>query len=128
MRVLLDTGVFLWMISGPEMLSAKARTIIETRENELFLSTVSGWEISIKFQIGKLKLPNKPGIYVPLQVEENQMDVLAIKMNHVLNICNLPNFHKDPFDRLLISQSQLENLPILTSDEEIMKYPITTIW
>jgi PIN domain nuclease of toxin-antitoxin system len=128
MEVLLDTSVFLWMISKPERLSKKARAIIESKDNELFISAVSGWEITIKFQINKLKLPDKPEVYVPNQIKENLLEVLPIEMKHVLNIYNLPDIHKDPFDRLLISQSQLEKLPILTKDKKIKKYSVKTIW
>lgn len=128
MKVLLDTSVFLWMISKPERLSKKARAIIESKDNELFISAASGWEITIKSQINKLKLPDKPEVYVPNQIKENLLEVLPIEMKHVLNIYNLPDIHKDPFDRLLISQSQLENLPLLTKDKMIKKYSIKTIW
>ncbi len=128
MRVLLDTHVFLWMISSPEKLSEYVKELVESEENEIFLSAVSGWEITIKSQINKLKLPDKPDIYLPQQIEKNFVTVLPIRMSHVLNIYNLPDIHKDPFDRLLISQSQLENLPLITNDTKILQYPVETIW
>ena len=128
MKALLDTHVFLWMISRPESLSEFAKKIIETEHNEIFLSPVSGWEITIKYQINKLKLPDKPDIYIPQQIDENFVTVLPIRMNHVLNVYNLPDIHRDPFDRLLISQSQLEGLPLITNDEKIKQYAVETIW
>ena len=128
MRVLLDTHVFLWMVSSPEKLSEYVKELLESEENEIFLSSVSGWEITIKSQINKLRLPDKPDIYLPQQIEKNFVEVLPISMSHVLNIYNLPNIHKDPFDRLLISQSQLENLPIITNDRKLTQYAVETIW
>lgn len=128
MKILLDTHVFLWMISAPEKLSRTAKQLLKSEENEIYLSTVSGWEIAIKFQIGKLRLPDKPDVYIPQQMKENSLEILPIEMSHAVNIYNLPDIHKDPFDRLLISQGQIENLPILTDDEKIKEYPVITIW
>ena len=128
MIILIDTHVFLWMISAPNKLSDRAKDIIESTNNEVFLSVVSGWEITTKAKINKLKLPEKPEIYIPEQIQKNFIEILPIEMKHVLNIYNLPGIHKDPFDRLLISQSQLEDLPILTNDEKISRYPVKTIW
>lgn len=128
MRILLDTHIFLWMISAPEKLSRTVKDILESKENEIFLSAVSGWEIAIKYQIGKLRLAENPDIYIPRQVVENSLEVLPIQMNHAINVSNLPDIHNDPFDRLLISQSQIENLPLITNDEKIKKYSINTIW
>jgi PIN domain nuclease of toxin-antitoxin system len=116
------------MISSPEKLSEPVEKIIESKENQIFLSAVSGLEITIKFQINKLELPDRPDIYIPQQMKENIVEVLPIRMNHVLNVYNLPDIHKDPFDRLLISQSQLENLPLLTNDSKIKQYPVERIW
>ena len=128
MRLLLDTHVFLWMISSPEKLSETARELIVSEENEIFFSSVSGWEIAIKFGINKLKLPDKPDIYVPRQIEESAVKVLPIRLAHTLNIYHLPDIHKDPFDRLLISQSQLENLPLITDDTKIKQYSVEIVW
>lgn len=116
------------MISSPEKLSENARELIVSEENEIFLSSVSGWEIAIKFGINKLKLPDKPDIYVPRQMEESAVKVLPIRLVHTLNINRLPDIHKDPFDRLLISQSQLENLPLITDDTKIKQYSVEIIW
>lgn len=128
MRVLLDTHIFLWMISDPGKLSRLVKNILESKENEIFLSAVSGWEIAIKYQIGKLRLAENPDVYIPRKAEENSLELLSIEMNHAVNVSNLPDIHNDPFDRLLISQSQLENLPLITNDEKIKRYSIDTIW
>ncbi len=128
MKLLLDTHVFLWMISNPSQLSKTVKEIIEKEENEIFLSSVSGLEISIKFGLDKLKLPEKPDIYIPRQMKKSKIKILPLKMNHALNVYNLPDIHKDPFDRLLISQSQLENIPLATNDQKIKQYPVEIIW
>jgi PIN domain nuclease of toxin-antitoxin system len=116
------------MISAPGKLSGTVKNILESKENEIFLSAVSGWEIAIKYQIGKLRLAENPDVYIPRKAEENSLELLPIEMNHAVNVSNLPDIHNDPFDRLLISQSQLENLPLITNDEKIKRYSINTIW
>ena len=128
MNYLLDTHTFLWLISEPEKLSPKAKDIIKKPDNALFLSSASGWEVVIKTQIGKLFLPEQPDIYIPKQMELNSIELLAITMKHALNIFNLPYIHKDPFDRILISQSIIENIPIITSDTLITKYNVNIVW
>ncbi len=128
MRVLIDTHVFLWMVSAPGKLSTLSKYILESEENNIVLSAVSGWEIAIKFQVKKLKLPENPDIYVKRKLDEYFIEVLPIEMRHVLSTYQLPGLHKDPFDRLLVAQSKFEKLPILTNDNMIKKYPIDTIW
>ncbi len=116
------------MISAPDKLPATLKALMEAGENEIFLSSVSGWEIAIKYQINKLKLPDKPDLYIPLQLEKYFIEILPVEMDHALNVFHLPDIHKDPFDRLLISQSQLEGLPLVTDDSMIKKYDVETIW
>lgn len=128
MRVLLDTHVFLWMISAPDKLSTLARRIIEAEDNELYLSVVSGWEITIKTQIKKLILPIESDLYIENQIEENSIVVLPIKLKHALYTGKLPEFHRDPFDRMIIAQGIVEDLPILTDDSMIKKYPVEIYW
>lgn len=97
MIFLLDTHVFLWMISAPDKLSIRTQEIIKSVDNEILFSVVSGWEITIKSQINKLRLPKKPEIYLPEQLQKNFIGVLPIEMKHALNIYNLPDIHKDPY-------------------------------
>ena len=96
-------------------------------ENELFLSAASAWEIAIKHAIGKLKLPEPPERYVPSRLEALRTLALPIEHSHALQVGSLPRHHRDPFDRLLIAQAQLEDLPILTSDEVFASYDVETI-
>ncbi|MEW5866545.1 MAG: type II toxin-antitoxin system VapC family toxin [Bacillota bacterium] len=128
MRALLDTHTFLWWVTGDPHLSPRVFDIISNGQNELFLSAASGWEIAIKARLGRLQLPGSPESFVSRQLAINAIDVLPIQMSHALHVYDLPDYHRDPFDRLLISQAQLEDLPILTVDAEIARYPVSVIW
>lgn len=128
MRALLDTHVFLWWVNDDARLSSQARKLFGEGENELFLSAVSGWEIVIKAKLGRLQLPDDPARFLSEQLLLNAIKTLPIQMSHALHVYTLPDHHRDPFDRLLVAQAQLENLPILTSDSAIAKYQVKTIW
>ena len=88
----------------------------------------SAWEMIIKTRIGKLTLPESPESYIPARIDYYCFQLLPMEMEHVLQIWNLPNHHKDPFDRVLIAQSQVESLPIITKDEKISLYDVEVIW
>lgn len=128
MRLLLDTHTFLWWISDDPQLSATAREIISEGGNELFFSAASGWEIAIKAQIGKLKLPSNLEQFIGKQLLQNAINTLPVQLSHTLHVYTLPPLHRDPFDRLLISQSQLEQLPILTADVQFQQYRVQVMW
>ena len=128
MKVLLDTHTILWWITGDNRLSSSAREIITNGDNELFLSAATGWEIAIKAQLGRIKLPKEPHSFISEQLRLNSIQSLPIHMSHALHIYSLPNHHRDPFDRLIIAQAQLENLPILTMDPQIAKYKVKVFW
>ena len=128
MKALLDTHTFLWWITDQPRLPQGVRAIIENEKNELFVSAVTGWEIIIKFQLGRLILPGDPESYLMEQIQRNAFQPLPIQMRHSLHLLALPSFHKDPFDRMLIAQAQFEKIPILTSDKQIARYPVEVIW
>jgi len=128
MRALLDTHVFLWWNMDDPQLSSAAREIISDGRNELFFSAASAWEIAIKTARGKLLLPEPPERYVAKRMALHQLQPLPIQLSHALRVFELPDLHRDPFDRLLIVQSILEDLPILTQDENIQRYSVKTIW
>ena len=128
MRVLLDTHTFLWWISNDTRLSSRACEIISNGNNELLLSAASGWEIAIKVRLGRLQLPYEPERFIPEQLVINAIQSLPIKISHALHTYSLPIYHRDPFDRIIIAQAQLEGLPILTSDSQIAKYKVEIIW
>lgn len=128
MRALLDTHTFLWWIIDNPQISSRVRDIMSNSSNELFLSAASCWEIAIKAKIGRIKLPDRPQIFVSQQMALNTIQGLPIQISHALHVFNLPHHHKYPFDRIIIAQAQLEKLPILTSDAMISKYKVKIIW
>lgn len=128
MRVLLDTHAFLWWISDSSELSGRAREFMADERNDLLFSVVSAWEISIKAGVGKLDLPDSPGKFVAGQVSGNGMEVLPIYLDHALRVYDLPNHYQDPFDRLLVAQALVEELPLVSGDAEVSRYPVETIW
>ena len=128
MRVLLDTDVFLWWNEDSPRLSTKARRILADPANSLILSVASAWEIAIKAQAGKLRIPEQAATYVPTRAAYYGMEILQIHLAHALALQSLPLRHRDPFDRMLIVQSQVEKLSILTADPAIRAYSVDAIW
>ena len=129
MKILLDTCSFLWFVNGDlNKISKKAKDVFLDDESDIYLSAVSCWEISIKWSIGKLELKQTPDLFLKTQILKNQISILAINLEHALKVADLPFHHHDPFDRLLISQAIVENIPIVSSDKTLSKYPIQRIW
>jgi PIN domain nuclease of toxin-antitoxin system len=128
MRVLLDTHTFLWWNTDDPRLSPKARELIADGRNEIYLSVASAWEIAIKAARGSLILPEPPEQYVPSRLRLHRMLVLTIQLRHALTVYDLPMIHRDPFDRLLIAQSRVEDLPLLTIDPDITQYGVAVVW
>jgi PIN domain nuclease of toxin-antitoxin system len=127
MKALLDTHTFLWAIAEDGKLSRQAQQIY-TGANDLWLSVASIWEILIKVRAGKLPLPQPSGPYLVRELAKNRIDVLPIKLDHVLRLEALPAHHRDPFDRILIAQSLEEKLPLVTADPVFERYPVELIW
>jgi PIN domain nuclease of toxin-antitoxin system len=127
--VLLDTSVFLWCITGQQSkLSPAALRVIENIDINLWLSSVSLWEIAIKVNTGKLDLP-KNADFFRTQMAKFFIDrVLPVEATHAFAEFTLPRHHRDPFDRMLIAQAHVEGLPFITNDEQIRKYPIQILW
>jgi PIN domain nuclease of toxin-antitoxin system len=128
MRVLFDTHSFLWWITDDPRLSLRAREIMSDGENRLFFSAASAWEIAIKARLGRLAIAEPVATFVPAQLAENAIEGLPIAFRHALHVYSLPDHHRDPFDRMPVAQSQIENLPILTGDPLIAQYSVETIW
>ncbi len=128
MKVLLDTAPFLWAATDAAELSATARAVISDPGEEVLLSAVSCWEISVKHSLGKLELPESPERLIPAIREEYGIDTLPLDQGSALQLERLPRHHADPFDRLLICQAVFNGLAILTPDELIRRYPVRTIW
>lgn len=125
MRFLLDTHVWLWMLTQPERLGA-FRAVAEQADTELFLSAASTWELAIKVSIGRLDLPEPLATYVPSRMQSTQVTGLPIEHAHTLQVAALPPLHRDPFDRLLVAQAMVLGLPIVTADPAIVEYPVAT--
>jgi PIN domain nuclease of toxin-antitoxin system len=128
MKYLLDTHAFLWWIDDSPRLSAEARGVIGDGRNQIFFSAASGWEIAVKSRLGKLVLPRLPGKYIPEQVRLNDFQVMPVELSHALHVHSLPLHHRDPFDHVLIAQSVLEGMPIITRDGQFAAYEVSICW
>ena len=124
MRILLDTHIFIWMATEPERLSPHITASIIDHQNSLFLSLASIWEIQIKVALGKLDLKSDLATIVDIQTEQNSIQLLSIDLKHIYALSNLPAHHRDPFDRLLIAQSQVEGMTLATVDSAFDRYEI----
>jgi PIN domain nuclease of toxin-antitoxin system len=125
--ILLDTQVWLWLLIEPSRLSEAATELLETTSNELLLSSASAWEIAIKHAAGKLKLPEVPERYIPDRMRRTNVLPLHITHQHATRAGGLPMLHRDPFDRLLIAQAELEDLPIITADTRFAGYGVRVL-
>ena len=128
MIVLLDSNAFLWFVWADPLLSATAKTVIENPVNRKLLSVASAWEIAIKAGLGKLSLGAPADVFVPLEMNRNALERLDISLAHATAVESLPRHHRDPFDRLLVAQSQIEGIPIVSSDSIFDAYGVTRIW
>jgi PIN domain nuclease of toxin-antitoxin system len=128
MRFLIDTHCWLWAVRTPDRLLPAAIELIENDENEIMLSSVSALEVAIKASHGKLQLSEPPEEFVASQVAALAMKSLPVYQSHALRVASLPHHHRDPFDRLLIAQSQIESLPLMTADAAIAAYDVEVIW
>ncbi|MCP4417938.1 MAG: type II toxin-antitoxin system VapC family toxin [Chloroflexi bacterium] len=127
MELLLDTHIFLWFISGDKRLPHSWRTIIQEPANDIYLSVVSLWEVIIKFQLGKLPLPSPPEVYLPQQRERHLISSLPLHEASVSYLAQLPNLHRDPFDRMMICQALHHNLTLVTVDAKIRAYSVKVL-
>lgn len=128
MKLLLDTHAWLWMQAHPDRLSRAALAMVSSVDNELYLSAASAWEIAIKHALGKITLPSSPAHYVADRMTSSGVLPLAVRHHHALRVAELPLHHRDPFDRLLVAQAQLEDLPVLTADRAFARYEVTVVW
>lgn len=128
MKIILDTHAFLWFINGDEKLSLAARTAIEKPVNQCVISIVSLWEMSIKSSIGKLEIPVSIQQFYEDYIIGNGISLLPIEPIHLDKLHQLPFHHKDPFDRLIIAQAQVENIMVISCDEYFPAYDIHCLW
>jgi PIN domain nuclease of toxin-antitoxin system len=123
MRTIVDTHILIWFLEGSPTLSKSRRQFIAAAENEIFVSIASLWEMAIKISIGKLILA-KPLSEVINQIAAENMEILPISTEHILRVSSLPFHHRDPFDRIIVAQSLIENLPIITDDAGFAQYSV----
>lgn len=128
MKLLLDTCTFLWLVAGHSSLSSECRRLSADPANELFLSAVSSWEITVKHALGRLTLSSPPPVYVPKYRRLHDITALPLEEEAALHLHRLPHLHKDPFDRMLVCQAIVHGLTILTPDPLIVQYPVRTTW
>lgn len=124
MRILLDTCEFLWLVAGDSRLSPQVASAVRDPQNDVFLSVVSFWEISLKHSLGKLPLPQPPAEFVPKQREQHLIEPLALDETAVAELGKLPNHHRDPFDRMLICQAKAHGMTFASSDAVVRQYPV----
>jgi PIN domain nuclease of toxin-antitoxin system len=124
---LLDTHVWLWLQTTPERLGDEVSELLADRTNTLLLSAASGWEIAIKYRLGKLPLPVPPAEYVPDRMRLSGVTPLPIEHTQALRVAELPDHHSDPFDRLLVAQAQELAIPIVTADHQLSAYSVNLV-
>jgi PIN domain nuclease of toxin-antitoxin system len=128
LRALLDSHAFIWWVLDTPSLSQRCREILSDRANEIALSVASLYEIAYKATQGRLTLPEEPASYLRDRLMANDFSALPIEPTHALRAATLPPIHRDPFDRIIVAQAQLEAIPILTADPAIGRYDVETIW
>ncbi len=127
MKMLLDTHTFLWFIDDSHLLSAKGKALLEA-DNDLVPSIGSLWEIAIKLCLGKLTVAMPMEVLMTQQLTSNDIDVLSITVPHLVTVSTLPLHHRDSFDRLIIAQVMVEQMPIVSADPAFDAYPVERLW
>jgi PIN domain nuclease of toxin-antitoxin system len=128
MRILIDTHVFIWWTSDSQKLSFTVYNLLTNPKTQVILSVVSIWEMQIKLSLGKLQLKTALPELVEDEVKQNRIELLPLDLSHIYALSNLPNYHRDPFDRLLIAQAKSEELVIISIDEKFDGYDIERLW
>lgn len=128
MKFLLDTHTFLWWITDDPRLSSTVRDLIGDGRNTLYWSAASSWEVSIKYALGRLPLPEIPEQFLPAELGKNRIDSLPIIDTHAFHAGLLPHHHRDPFDRMLVAQARVESLVLLSNDQQLSLYDVDVRW
>jgi len=123
MRLLIDTHILIWFLEGSKLLSKSRRQIIANQQNDIFVRIASLWEMAVKISIGKLTLAHSLAAVIK-QIAAQDIEILPITPEHALQVFILPFHHRDPFDRIIIAQSQIENLTIMTGDNDFGSYSV----
>ena len=128
MSFLLDTQIVVWLGVASRQVPERIRSLLSNPDDELFVSSVSVWEIAAKHQLGKLSLPLPPAAFVQQILSDFGALSLPFTQSHALQIRELPSIHRDPFDRMLVCQARVEGLTLVTSDDAIRRYDVRTLW
>ncbi len=128
MKILLDTCTFLWLAGGGRALPPRVVELYRSPETEVFLSAASAWEIAVKYANGRLLLPEPPDRFIPEERADRGIQSLAIDEESAFHVTRLPRLHRDPFDRMLVSQAIVHGLTLVTPDPLITQYPARTFW
>lgn len=128
MKLLPDTHTFIWWDGEPAKLSPQALALCQDRQKVLLLSVVSVGQMQVKLQLGKLRLTLSLKEIIETQQQTNNIEILPVTLAHVLALENLPTHHKDPFDRLLVAQAIVEKAVLISSDQNVAKYPVNVVW
>ncbi|MDQ3331292.1 MAG: type II toxin-antitoxin system VapC family toxin [Planctomycetota bacterium] len=128
MRALLDTHTLLWLVEGDARLSQNGVELLVDPGNELLLSPATYWELAIKIAIGKYRISDPLVAYVEEAIRLYQLTILPIEVRHAEAVAHLPHHHKDPFDRMLVAQCIVDQVPLISSDEAFDAYPVQRLW
>jgi len=127
-KLLLDTHTFLWSVGDDPRLSATARQNISDPSNDLFISIASLWEATVKITIGKMRVPGDSIDYLLHRATQTGVTTLPILSMHLQQLQKLPMLHRDPFDRILVAQSMVEKMPVVSVDSQLRQYPCKILW
>ena len=127
MRLLLDTQVWLWMVSAADAFSDDLKALLTDEATDVFLSAAAVWEVGMKVAAGKLKLTGQPQALVPMYIKRSGVQPLSVTVDHALRAAALPELHQDLFDRLMLAQAQLEELTFVTADPQLASYDIAML-
>ena len=128
MRLRLDTHTFLWFLLDDPRLSTTARELIDEPTNDIEVSPATYWEIAIKISLGKYELPEPYDVFIEREIATNDFHILPIAPKHTAVLITLPYHHRDPFDRLLIAQAIVEDIPIVSVDPAFDAYSVIRLW
>jgi PIN domain nuclease of toxin-antitoxin system len=123
-RLLVDTHVWLWMVTGDERLTDDVRATLEAPGSEVYLSAAAVWELAIKAAAGKLKYSGSPAVQIPIHVQRSGVLPLPVTIDHAIAAADLPPHHRDPFDRMMVAQARLEEMTLATADRRLAAYGV----
>lgn len=126
-KILLDTHCWLWLQTDPGRFDAELLGTLADPSSRRYLSAASSWEIAIKYALGKLPLPEPPAVYVPERMRLSRFEGLAVTHTHALAVADLPPYHRDPFDRILVAQARVEELTLVTADAALEPYDVPVV-